>query len=232
MKTRPIMCLKAKNPTRAERFLFPRLLGALCLAVLIFLALSPLGAASLPEYAWVVRVYDGDTVLLDTGDKVRYLGIDAPEVDHEGGAGDCYALQAWRRNKELVEGRKVHLRYDEVRKDEHGRLLAYVHTPDGRCVNTVLLREGCALVFRTPKGFERFREFLDAQRNAMKERAGLWGECRAQAAPFYLGNQRSYVFHRPSCSFGTQTARRNLVRFNSRWDALWDGYRPCRRCRP
>ncbi|SHF92341.1 Metal binding domain of Ada [Desulfacinum infernum DSM 9756] len=232
MITRRFDRLEAKKATLAEKSLFFGFLGGGCLAALIFLALSPLRAASLPEYAWVVRVYDGDTVLLDTGDKVRYLGIDAPEVDHEGGAGDCYALQAWRRNKGLVEGRKVQLRYDEVRRDEHGRLLAYVHTPDGRCVNTVLLREGCALVFRTPKGFERFREFLDAQRNAMKGSKGLWGECRVQPAPFYLGNQRSYVFHRPSCPFGTQTARRNLVRFNSRWDALWDGYRPCRRCRP
>lgn len=196
------------------------------------LASSCLGARRPPEHAWVVRVFDGDTVLLDTGDKVRYLGIDAPEVDHEGGPSDCYALQAWRRNQELVEGRKVLLRYDQVLRDHYGRLLAYVHLPDGSCVNARLLREGCAVLFRTPKGFGRFDGFLRAQRDAMKAKAGLWGACRVKPAPFYVGNKRSWVFHRPSCPFGTQTAERNVVRFRSRWDALWEGYRPCRRCRP
>ena len=61
------------------------------------------------EEALVVRVIDGDTVELENGERVRYLGIDTPETVHPEKPMECYGPEASERNKELVEGKVVSL---------------------------------------------------------------------------------------------------------------------------
>ena len=67
------------------------------------------------EEALVVRVVDGDTVELENGDRVRYLGIDTPETVHPDKPVECYGPEASERNKELVEGKTVSLLQDGPR---------------------------------------------------------------------------------------------------------------------
>ncbi|MEJ5348326.1 MAG: thermonuclease family protein [Desulfosoma sp.] len=188
--------------------------------------------SSMPASGVVVKVLDGDTVILEGGLKVRYMGIDTPEMDHETGRHDCYAVEAHQRNQTLVLGRSVRLSYDVVKKDNHGRILAYVTTSDGVCVNGELLRGGFGYVSRGPEGFSRFEEFLGLQRQAVLERRGLHGNCLVREDSSYLGNTRSYIFHRLSCLYGTKTHPQSRISFSSRWEALLKGYRPCRQCQP
>ncbi|MCU0571984.1 MAG: thermonuclease family protein [Syntrophobacteraceae bacterium] len=206
------------------------------LFILGLAALLQLGFASpasgMPASGVVVKVFDGDTVLLGSGEKIRYLGIDAPEVAHGNTPADCHGQEAKALNERLVLRQRVDLRYDRIQTDSHGRLLAYVHLPDGRCVNSELVLQGCAVVFRSPEGFSRFHELLAHQKAAMRDRRGLWGQCRVKPSDHYLGNRRSYVFHRPDCPFGRQTGSGNRVRFDSRLTAFEAGFSPCRRCRP
>ncbi|WP_448382751.1 thermonuclease family protein [Desulfosoma sp.] len=185
-----------------------------------------------PKIATVIAVLDGDTVVLENGSKVRYLGVDTPEMDHETGRHECYAREAYTRNKALVLGRRVILAYDTPTRDEHGRLLAYVSTPEGISVNAELVREGLAYVFRGPEGFSRFREFLALQRDAVLARRGMHGRCPVREEKSYLGNRASFIFHRPACPFGAKTHPDRRIVFTTRWDALMEGYRPCRRCSP
>lgn len=188
--------------------------------------------ATPPHRSVVVKVLDGDTVVLKEGFKVRYLGVDAPEMDHERGLHDCYAVEAYARNKAMVLKRTVTLSYDGLKWDDHGRLLAYVTTGDGICVNAQLIREGLAYVFRGPNGFSRFEEFVELQREAVLKRRGLYGHCPVQEETRYVGNGRSFIFHRPNCPYGAQVHSRHRLKFTSRWEALEKGFRPCRRCRP
>lgn len=185
-----------------------------------------------PNSGTVVQVVDGDTVMLQDGTKVRYLGVDAPEMDHENGRHDCYAAEASKRNAALVLKRTVRLVYDIRKRDDHGRLLAYVTTPEGICVNEELIREGLAYVSLGPEGFSRFEEFVELQRQAVLGRRGMHGHCRIREEPYYVGNIQSFIFHRPHCSFGGSMRSLRRVQFSSRWDALMKGYRPCRRCKP
>lgn len=182
--------------------------------------------------ATVIAVLDGDTVVLDDGAKVRYLGVDAPEMDHETGRHECYAREAYERNTAWVLGRRVSLAYDDALRDEHGRLLAYVSTPEGMSVNAQLIREGLAYVFHGAEGFSRFREFAALQREAVLARRGMHGRCAVREERTYLGNPASFIFHRPDCPFGTKIRPDRRIVFSSRWDALMEGFRPCRRCRP
>ncbi len=220
-----------QNGTRFYTNIFPQLFAKVVIGFLLCCLVTSV-ASSEPSSGTVVSVFDGDTILLNSGEKVRYLGIDAPEVSHRSSPADCFGYEAKAFNERLVLNKRVSLRYDRVKTDAHGRLLAYVLLPDGRCINTEMLMHGCAMVFRSSNGFDRFEEFLSYQRQAMRNRRGLWGQCAVNPSEHYVGNRRSYVFHRPDCIYGQQTGPGNRIKFDSRTKALEAGFSPCRRCKP
>ncbi len=129
------------------------------------------------EVAHVVRVIDGDTVVLDDGRHVRYIGIDTPEM-HVGTRKkpDCYARKATVRNRALVEGKSVRLIRDVEDVDRYGRALRYVFVGDV-FINEVLVREGYALARHYRPNTAR-QDVLDAaQDRARREGVGLWAQC-------------------------------------------------------
>lgn len=177
-------------------------------------------------------VYDGDTILLDNEDRVRYLGIDAPEIDHKFHKDDFMAHDARDFNSKLVNGATLRLEYDKQKRDQYGRLLAYVFLKNGEMINDLLVQKGLAYVM-SKNGNLKYRDFLlNSQRKAMKKRLGIWSRDFKGDEKFYAGNRGSYLFHRPGCPFGRDISKKNLVQFGSRYDAFWEGYSPCRRCRP
>ena len=108
--------------------------------------LSSEETASTRETVTVSRVIDGDTVELTTGEKVRYIGMDTPEIRPN----ECYGQEATDRNKELVENKKVEMEKDISKTDRYGRLLRYVYVGD-KMINRVLVQEGYARVATYPK---------------------------------------------------------------------------------
>jgi len=128
-----------------------------------------------PAAATVGRALDGDTIELTSGERVRYLLVDTPEID--GSASECYAQLALAMNRSLVEHRHVELRYESGCTDRFGRLLAYVSV-EGRDVNAWLVEQGYACVLHLPpSGDERAREFLELESDAERLKLGLWGAC-------------------------------------------------------
>ena len=122
---------------------------------------------SVYEQALVTSVIDGDTVELEDGRRVRYLGIDTPE------SGEYYAEEATARNKDLVEGKTVELQRGKRDQDEYGRLLRYVYV-DGIFVNAELVAEGyaTAYIFNPDDRYSQILVQLE-QYAKMRER-GLW----------------------------------------------------------
>jgi len=134
-----------------------------------------MGCATEPNNtALVARAIDGDTVELDTGERVRYLMVDTPESTTEL---ECYGENAKTFNRDLVEGKQVTLRYDVEREDRFGRTLAYV-TVDGDEVNTLIIERGFGCVlYIEPNGTDRLDEFQDLEAAARQANRGLWGAC-------------------------------------------------------
>jgi micrococcal nuclease len=133
------------------------------------------GSACGPTEAVVARVVDGDTVELESGERVRYLLVDTPEIT--GGKNDCFGAEARDFNRELVEGKSITLSYDVECEDRYGRLLAYVEL-EGRDVNRLLVDRGYACVLHIPpNGEERSSEFQSAEAAAEAGQVGLWGAC-------------------------------------------------------
>lgn len=179
----------------------------------------------------VVYVYDGDTILLDNGLRVRYVGINTPEIDHRGGRSEYMAEEARDRNRQLVEGARVGLEYDQERVDPHGRHLAYVFLPNGEMVNALLVGKGLACVMSIPPNL-KYRDLLvSSQRDAMTRGIGIWRNM-SRTPNIHIGNKRSFRFHRENCPFGKRIGAQNRLLFESRFDAFWEGYAPCKRCNP
>lgn len=221
-KTRLWKIQKMKTIRVSRKFALPIMLVIL---TAIFLSSSALA------YHKVARVYDGDTVLLENGTQVRYLGIDTPEIDHEGDRHDVMAEEARDINRKLVEGRQVRLEYDQAKIDSHGRDLAYLFLPDGEMVNAVLVRRGLAHVMSVRPNLKYRDLLLGRQREAMTEGIGIWRSL-SKRVQIRIGNSNSFRFHRPDCPFSKRISRENHLRFRSRFEAFWEGYAPCRRCRP
>lgn len=150
----------------------------LALAVLCVVALAR-AATEKPELtsATVIvrRVVDGDTAVLADGERVRYIGLDTPELHHPRKPVEYYAREAAEFNRKLVEGKSVRLEFDVQRRDRYGRLLAYLFLDDGTFVNGELLRQGYAQLLTIPPNVKYTARFVELQREARQAKRGLWG---------------------------------------------------------
>jgi micrococcal nuclease len=161
-----------------------RLLIALAVVLVAALAgggVSSLGGERDPDRVTVVRVVDGDTIVvrLDGRDeRVRYIGIDTPESVSPDQPVECYGKAAARENRRLVAGRTVTLTFDREERDRYGRLLAYVRrVADGMFVNAELVRLGYASTLRIAPNVRYAGKFAALERDARRAHRGLWGSC-------------------------------------------------------
>jgi micrococcal nuclease len=133
--------------------------------------------------ATVKHVVDGDTIQLETGEKVRYVGIDTPETKHPKKSVQCFGREASAKNKELVEGREILMEKDISNTDRYGRLLRYIYLPNPDAtdeaifVNEYLVEQGYAHLLTYPPDVKYDKMLKDAQTIAREEKRGLWGHC-------------------------------------------------------
>jgi micrococcal nuclease len=179
----------------------------------------------------VTKVIDGDTVMLENGDVIRYLGIDAPPMKKSEGGPEFYAREAVRQNKSMVLLKKVRLEFDVDKKDREGRFLAYVYVKNV-FINGELVRLGCARVVTHPPNVKYQDLLLRYEKDASTKYAGLWQEGKQESGPYYVGNKRSYVFHKPSCPLSNKIPEKSKIIFRTRADPISIGYIPCKKCRP
>jgi len=123
----------------------------------------------------VTRVIDGDTIELANGEKVRYIGVDTPELHHPQKEVEYYAQEAYGANRRLVEGKRVRLELDVEERDRYGRILAYVYVDD-LMVNEWLVANGYARVATFPPNVKYAERFLQLEREARQAKVGLWAD--------------------------------------------------------
>ena len=139
--------------------------------------------------AYVSRVVDGDTLKLSTGERVRLIGIDTPEV-HESAKLDRDVQRSGRDRETIIalgqkssaftrnlcEGKTVRLVFDVEKRDRYGRLLAYVYLEDGTFVNAKIVEEGYGTVMTVPPNVKYTTLFTELQQKAREEGRGLWSK--------------------------------------------------------
>lgn len=136
------------------------------------------------EETVVTRVVDGDTIEIESGQKVRYIGIDTPETVHPQKSVECFGIEAKSKNEGLVLGKQVILKADVTNTDRYGRLLRYVYVRDDSgneiFVNDALVREGYAFSRTYPPDVMYQDQLLQAEHEAREAERGLWTNCYAE----------------------------------------------------
>jgi endonuclease YncB( thermonuclease family) len=143
-------------------------------------------------YYRVEKVYDGDTILLSDGRKIRFLGVNTPEVAGRNKAEEAGGEQAKAWLKQQLEHKKVALQGDVEKQDKYQRTLAYVFTEDKRHINLELVKRGLAAVNIYPPNLKYVDALLAAQQTAEQAGLGLWGDEEYAPQPFQNLNDDNY----------------------------------------
>ena len=138
----------------------------------------PLDALEPGERGRVVRVLDGDALVLDTGQSVRLVGIEAPARPYKDRAGEPFQEESRRMLEDMALGREVQLYYAGLTRDRYDRALAQVRTTDALgpdyWLNAELLRRGGARVRVYPDTAGGSETFPALEAGAREAGLGLW----------------------------------------------------------
>jgi len=123
-----------------------------------------------PEKAIVTKVLDGDTIIIEGGYHIRFLGIDADESGYP-----CYE-SAKSRLEELILNKEVRLEMDKTDVDQYDRCLRYVFFSDQN-IDLQLVEEGLAIARFYPPDVKYQKEIIQAEEDAIKNKIGCkWSQ--------------------------------------------------------
>lgn len=196
------------------------------------------------------NVYDGDTLTLNDGSRVRLIGIDTPELKEK----QPFAVEAKEYTKKYCQGRDIWLSFDKEnepnKKDHYGRLLAFVWVDLGKdgsklskrskesaqilCVNEGLVAAGLANVY-SPSGAKKVNNFdklLGLQKLAREHKCGLW---KTYADEQVIATPTGSAFHKckdlnnikSDCKHLSRSKNLKLITTSECYDR---GMHPCRNC--
>ncbi len=221
---------------------------SIAIVVAIGLVLLFLVGWSAEQSKHVDYVVDGDTFVLQTGEKVRLIGVDCPESQDPNKPVEYWAGEATAYLAKLIGDKTVRLEYGDERADKYGRLLCYVRVDDTVLVNLEIIKNGYGMAYLR-FAHPREQEFLEAELTARRQAIGMWASPRSKAKR--SGSEASeeyehpkvkqstakdetvYItktgskYHRGSCGY----LRKSKIPITKK-DAISQGYGPCSRCRP
>ena len=175
------------------------------------------------------KVVDGDTIYLDNGEKIRFVGVNTPEK----------GVNGYYTSKNFVEklclGKTVGIDVDNSKhSDKYGRTLGVVII-DGKNVNEMLLKEGLAeVMYIPPSEFYPYNWANNSTHNpdSYTTYSNTQTDSNSDSSGSYVGNINTGKFHELSCRWGQKISSNNKISFSSRNAAINQGYQPCKVCNP
>ncbi len=135
----------------------------------------PAPASARSGHVRVLRVVDGDTLVVFGDERVRLIGVNCDEIGHErideNSAGWKQAQWVY---EQLKPDAQVRLVYDKERLDKYERTLAYAYLPDGTMLNELLLKEGMARVMSISPNTKHAKKFAALEQEARRAGKGVW----------------------------------------------------------
>lgn len=126
------------------------------------------------EEVKVSRVVDGDTFIINNNQRVRLIGLDAPESVKPNESPEFLGIAASNFTKKMLTGKYVYLEKDISETDKFGRLLRYVYLKDGTFYNELLIQKGYAESKKYPPDIKYANILFAAQKSAVNNKSGLW----------------------------------------------------------
>ena len=140
----------------------------LCYLISILLIFTACTSSELDGPFKVMRVIDGDTILINTNEKIRLSGINTPEKD------ECHFQESKSRLEELILNKEIFLEKDYSDKGRYGRLLRYVHI-ENREINSLMVLEGQARVYdKYAYDTKKYSKLKKLEIIAKKSKKGVW----------------------------------------------------------
>lgn len=170
-------------------------------------------AAQVDAYARVSHVYDGDTLRLDDGRKLRFIGINTPELAKDNRPDEPLAQQARERLSALIPaGTKVALVYGKQHRDRHRRTLAHVFTLEGNNVSATLLSEGLAFAIVVPPNDGYVTCYFRIEQQARELNKGVWSH------PYYYPADSDSL---PGATRGFKLVKGKITRIGQSKKNIW-----------
>lgn len=140
--------------------------------LLIILTLLTLYCLGTPTK--VTRIIDGDTFETEAGEKVRLIGINAPEIT------DIFGEEAKQHLAQIIEGQTVDLIADHISndRDRYNRLLRYIIL-NGVDINKQMVLDGYAFAY-LKYHFDKEAEYKEAQLTATQNNVGIWSSYKKE----------------------------------------------------
>lgn len=171
---------------------------------------DPLEKLEQGETGRVVRIIDGDALVLDTGLTVRLVGVEAPAPQRRNRGGQPYADKSARLLEDLSLGRQVRLIYPGITRDRYDRALAYLVTEDSLgprlWLNAEILRRGGARARLYPDTSALGGILLDAEQSARANGLGLWELSAYDILPAYELPSEARGFYIVTAALGAKQA--------------------------
>jgi endonuclease YncB( thermonuclease family) len=123
---------------------------------------------------YVAKVYDGDTITLKNGERVRLLGINTPEIESHYRQGEAGGQTAKKWLQEKLKTGEVYLEFDAQKRDKYKRLLAHIFLANGEHINKEIIEAGLATLTIIPPNISYAAEFKRAELSAQKKAKGIW----------------------------------------------------------
>jgi endonuclease YncB( thermonuclease family) len=122
----------------------------------------------------VAKVLDGDTIVLDGGEKVRFLGVNTPEIAGRNKQAEAYGQAAKEWLTHIIGQSRVYLEGDVEKTDQYGRTLAHVFTEQKQHLNLELVKNGLGAANIYPPNFKYSQELVAVQQQAQTAKLGIW----------------------------------------------------------
>lgn len=141
---------------------------------------SPATALCAPDHidqqVRVSHVIDGDTVLLSDGRHLRFIGVNTPELLHNGAPPQAYGIEARNQLRQLLSQHQsiLNLRFDVERQDRYNRVLAHAFLTDGRSISAWLESQGLGTVLVVPPNVWNSHCYAATEQQARHAQRGIW----------------------------------------------------------
>lgn len=123
---------------------------------------------------YVAKVYDGDTIILKNGERVRLLGINTPEIKSRFRQAEAGGQRAKQWLQEKLSSGEVYLEFDNQKRDKYKRLLAHLFLENGEHLNKEIVKAGLATLCIIPPNLSYLKELKKAQVHAQQQAVGIW----------------------------------------------------------
>lgn len=185
------------------------------------------------EETVVTRVVDGDTIVIESGEKVRMILINSPESVHRDKEKNTpFGKKASEYTEEKLLDQTIYMEKDVSDTDRYGRLLRYIYLEDGTFYNEMMVKDGYAQLSTFPPDVKHQEIIQAAEKHARENNLGLWEEVTEEVLTtgLYVGSTKSDKYHDLDCYHVESIEEDNLIYFKDKEDAENKDYVPCKKC--